>query len=186
MDLDGIPEDATEQSSGRRSRNTALKYFDDVRVIRRLAALGARSQSIRMAVGGAWTHSSIAMVTRNYLGRVDRPGRRPTSISFENSHRDKIHWTLAYLLHEIAKRWPRSAPDTLADAYELYVFIARHISETRIAIESFVSLMDEVPLLAMQLANCRECSAPRLIASHRLRTNFVCESCMPSRVRKRE
>ena len=169
----------------RRSRNTTLKNFDDVRVIRRLAALGARAQAIRLVVGGAWTHSSIAMVTRNYLGRSDRPGRRPTAISFSNSNRDKIHWTLAHLLHEIAKCWPRGDPDTLADAYELYAFLARHISETRIAIESCIPFTGDVRLMALQLAHCRECSAPRLTPSHQLRSQFVCDECTPAKVRRK-
>jgi hypothetical protein len=182
-------EDSSEPKPGaprsRRSRNTTLKNFDDVRVIRRLAALGARAQAIRLAVGGAWTHSSIAMVTRNYLGRSDRPGRRPTAISFSNSNRDKIHWTLAYLLHEIAKCWPRGDPDTLADAYELYAFLARHISETRIAIESCIPFTGDVRLMALQLAHCRECSAPRLTPSHQLRSQFVCDECAPGKARRK-
>lgn len=174
----------TEESEGsqpkprsRRSRNTTLKNFDDIRVIRRLAALGARAQAIRMAVGGPWTQASIALVTRNYLGRGDLPGRRPTAITFDQSHRDRVHWTLAHLLHEIAKCWPRGDADMLADAYEMYAFISRHVSETRIAIESCAALLTDIKYLGMQLAHCRECRAPRLIHAHKLGNHFVCESC---------
>jgi hypothetical protein len=167
----------------RRSRHTTVRNFDDVRVIRRLAALGARVQAIRMAVGGPWTHATVALVTRQYLGRVDPPGRRPTALAFANSHRDRVHWTLAYLMHEIAKCWPRSGPDVLADAYELYAFVARHISETRIAIESCVPFTGDVKLMGMQLAQCRECSGPRLIASHQLRTQYVCDECTSTKAR---
>jgi transcriptional activator FlhC len=168
----------------RRSRNTPIRNFDDVRVIRRLAALGARIQAIRMTVGGPWTHATIAMVTRHYLGRVDPPGRRPTALAFANSHRDRVHWTLAYLVHEIAKCWPRSVPDILADSYELYAFMARHISETRIAIESCVPFTGDTKLMGMQLAQCRECSGPRLIASHQLRSQFVCDGCSSMKARR--
>ncbi|HXN14814.1 MAG TPA: hypothetical protein VN878_00470, partial [Usitatibacter sp.] len=172
------------ESRARRARNTTIRNFDDVRVIRRLAALGARSQAIRLAVGGQWTHASIATVTRSYLGRSDRPGRRPTALTFSNSNRDKIHWTLAYLMHEITRCWPRGDPDILADAYELYAFVARHISESRIAIESCVLFTGDVKLMSMQLANCRECAAPRLIASYHLRSLFLCEECVPAKIRK--
>lgn len=159
-----------------RSRDTAIRNVDDVHVIRRLASLGARSQSIRMVVGGEWTQESISTVTRSFLGRGGKPGRRPGTASFANN-RDKVHWTLAFLLYEIAKCWPRSDPDTLADAYELYAFVSRHITESRIAIESCVPFTGDVTLMAMQLVYCRECAAPRLVPSHHLRSLFVCEEC---------
>lgn len=168
----------------RRSRNTTIRQFDDVRVIRRLASLGARVQAIRMAIGGPWTHATIAMVTRHYLGRVDPPGRRPNALSFSNSHRDRAHWTLAYLIYETAKCWPRSSPDILADAYELYAFVARHVSETRIAIESCVPFTGDVKAMGIELGHCRECSGPRLIASHQLRSQFLCEECAPMKARR--
>lgn len=165
-----------EETVAHRSRNTAIRHIDDVPVIRRLASLGARSQAIRAAVGGEWTQETISVITRSFLGRGGRPGRRPGTASFANN-RDKVHWTLAFLLYEIAKCWPRSDPDTLADAYELYAFVSRHITECRIAIESCVPFTGDVKLMAMQLVHCRECAAPRLVPSHQLRNLFVCEEC---------
>jgi len=174
--LDDNCERQPEVTVSHRSRNTAIRNVDDVHVIRRLAALGARSQAIRMVVGGEWTQESISMVTKIFLGRGGKPGRRPGTATFANN-RDKVHWTLAFLLYEIAKCWPRSDPDTLADAYELYAFVSRHITESRIAIESCVPFTGDVKLMAMQLVHCKECAAPRLIASHHLRSLFVCEEC---------
>src|SRR5258708_39791572 len=76
-------------------------------------------------------------------------------------------------------------PISLADAYELYAFLARHISETRIAIESCIPFTGDVRLMALQLAHCRECSAPRLTPSHQLRSQFVCDECTPAKARRK-
>lgn len=167
----------------RRSRNTTIRNFDDIRAIRRLASLGARVQAIRMAIGGPWTQATVAMVTRHYLGRVDPPGR-PTALNFAGNHRDRAHWTLAYLIYEITNCWPRGVPDVLADSYELYAFIARHVSETRIAIESCAPFVGDLMQMGLHVGQCRECGGPRLIPSHQLRSQFFCELCVALKTRR--
>lgn len=151
---------------------------DDVRIIRRLGALGARPAPISVKLGAdRWSQATVSSILRDYFGKVGAPGRRSTGSPAEMSKRYSTDTTLFHLLFQISTTHSTKPLQSIADAFEVYHFVARHLDEPKLNIESAMFLIDRISLDEFKPARCRRCDAPRLIPQAAIAMLFTCSDC---------